>query len=52
MKISELSVRRPITITMVFVLICVIAAIFVPKIGVALYPSTTMPILSGLSELW
>ncbi len=46
MKISELSVRRPITITMVFVLICVIAAIFVPKIGVALYPSTTMPILS------
>ena len=46
MKISELSVRRPITVTMVFVLICVIAAIFVPKIGVALYPSTTMPILS------
>ena len=46
MKISELSVRRPVTITMVYVLICVIAAIFVPKIGVALYPSTTMPILS------
>lgn len=46
MTISELSVRRPVTIIMVFVLICVIAAIFVPKIGVALYPSTTMPILS------
>ena len=46
MTISELSVRRPVTIIMVYVLICVIAAIFVPKIGVALYPSTTMPILS------
>ena len=46
MTISELSVRRPVTITMVYLLICVIALIFVPKIGVALYPTTSMPILS------
>lgn len=46
MNISELSVRRPVTITMVYVLICVIAAVFVPRLGIALFPSTTLPIIS------
>lgn len=46
MSISELSVRRPVTITMVYVLICVIAIVFLPRLGIALFPSTTFPVLS------
>lgn len=46
MSISELSVRRPVTITMVYILICVIAAVFLPRLGIALHPSTTFPVLS------
>jgi len=46
MKISELSVRKPVTTGMLYVLVCVIAGIFVPRLGVALYPSVTMPVLS------
>ncbi len=46
MNISELSVRRPVTITMLYVLACVIAAVFIPRLGIALYPSTERPILT------
>ncbi|MDY4610271.1 MAG: efflux RND transporter permease subunit [Sphaerochaetaceae bacterium] len=46
MTISELSVRRPVLMTMVYVLICVIAMVFLPKLDIALYPSVDMPILS------
>ncbi len=46
MNISELSVRRPVTITMLYVLACVIAAVFIPRLGIALYPSTEMPMLT------
>ncbi|WP_320127549.1 efflux RND transporter permease subunit [uncultured Sphaerochaeta sp.] len=46
MKLSELSVRRPVLITMVYVLLLVIAAIFVSRINIALYPSVDMPIIS------
>ncbi len=46
MTISELSVRRPVTITMIYVLICVIAAIFIPRLGIALYPTVDMPMIS------
>ncbi|ULQ58738.1 efflux RND transporter permease subunit [Brucepastera parasyntrophica] len=46
MSIYELSVRQPVTISMVYVLVCVVAAIFVPRLGVALYPATTNPVLS------
>lgn len=46
MKISELSVRQPVTITMLYVLVCVVAGIFVPRLGVALYPSVTQPVFS------
>jgi len=31
---------------MAYVLVCVIAALYVPRLGVALYPSTTMPVLT------
>ncbi len=46
MNISELSVRRPVTITMIYVLACVIACVFIPRLGIALYPSTEMPMIS------
>jgi len=46
MTFSELSVRKPVTTVMFYVLVCVIAAIFVPRLGVALYPSVSMPVLS------
>ena len=46
MNVSELSVRRPVTITMLYVLACVIAAVFIPRLGIALYPSTELPMLT------
>ncbi len=46
MSLSELSVRRPVTITMIYLLICVIAAVFIPRLGIALFPSSTRPVLS------
>ncbi len=46
MTISEVSVRKPVTTAMIYVCLCVIAAIFVPRLGVAMFPSTTMPVLS------
>lgn len=46
MSISELSVRRPVTITMVYVLIVIISFVFLSRLGVALFPTTVMPIIS------
>ena len=46
MNISELSVRRPVTITMLYVLACVLALVYIPQLGIALYPSTEMPMIS------
>lgn len=46
MNISELSVRRPVAMTMVFLLLCVIACVYIPRLGIALFPSTTYPFLS------
>lgn len=45
MSIAELSVRRPVTMTMAYVLVIVIACVFIPQLGTALFPSTTMPFL-------
>lgn len=46
MTLSELSVRRPVLMTMVYVLICVIALVFLPNLDIALYPSVEMPMLT------
>ena len=46
MTVAELSVRRPVTVVMVYILICVISCVFIPRLGIALYPKTTMPVLS------
>lgn len=49
MSIAELSVRRPVTITMVYILICVVACVFIPRLGIELFPSTEMPVLSVMT---
>ena len=46
MDIAELSVRRPVLMTMVYVLICVIALVFLPRLDMALYPDIDMPVIS------
>jgi len=46
MSISEISVRRPIFISMVYVLLMIIATLFVSNLDIALYPSVEMPILT------
>lgn len=46
MKISELSVRKPVTTIMLYALLCVLGFIFIPRLGVDLYPASTDPVLS------
>lgn len=46
MQIAELSVRRPILTSMVYLLIAVIALVLIPGLDTALYPSVEMPIIS------
>ena len=46
MNISELSVRRPILMTMVYLAILLVCFVFVPNLDIALYPSVDMPIIS------
>ena len=50
MKLSELSVRRPVLITMVYVIIMVLCAMFVSNLQIALYPSVSMPIISVMVD--
>ncbi len=49
MNIAEISVRRPVAMTMVYVLICVVAAVFIPRLGIELYPAVELPILSVMT---
>ena len=46
MTLSELSVRRPVLMTMVYVLICVICVVFLPRLDIALYPEVDLPVIS------
>ena len=46
MDIAELSVRRPVLMTMVYVLISVIALVFLPRLDMALYPDVDLPVIS------
>lgn len=50
MKLSELSVRRPVLITMTYILILIIAALFVTDLDIALYPSVESPVLTVLVD--
>ncbi|MDR1429715.1 MAG: efflux RND transporter permease subunit, partial [Spirochaetaceae bacterium] len=46
MNIAQYSVRRPVTITVLYALAMGIAATMVPRLAVDLYPSTSRPVLS------
>ncbi len=46
MTLSELSVRRPVLMTMIYVLICVICVVFLPRLDIALYPEVDLPVIS------
>ncbi len=46
MQIAELSVRRPILTSMVYLLLAVISLVLIPGLDMALYPSVEMPIIS------
>ena len=50
MNLSELSVRRPVLMTMVYVLITVICLVFLPQIDLALYPSVDFPVISVMVD--
>lgn len=46
MSIVRRSIDHPVTVVMIYVLICGIAAVFISGIAISLNPETTMPILS------
>ena len=46
MTISELSVRRPVLMTMVYAVIIIIAVMFLPNLQISLYPSVSMPMIT------
>ena len=46
MTISELSVRRPVLMTMAYVLISVICLVFLPRLDMSLYPDVELPVMS------
>ncbi|WP_162502718.1 efflux RND transporter permease subunit, partial [Treponema endosymbiont of Eucomonympha sp.] len=49
MQISELSVRKPVTVTMLYVLVCVVSLVFLPRLGIALYPNVTPPYINVMT---
>ena len=46
MTLSELSVRRPVLMTMIYLLIVVIALVFLPRMEIALYPDIDLPVIT------
>ncbi len=50
MTISELSVRRPVLMTMIYLLIAVVAIVFLPRLDIALYPSVELPVVSVIVD--
>ena len=50
MTISEFSVKRPVFMTMVYVLIAIIACVFLSRIEIALYPDVDMPVLTVMVD--
>ena len=46
MTISELSVRRPVLITMIYILVIVLSLVFLSRMEIALYPDIELPVIS------
>ncbi|MCH3916984.1 MAG: efflux RND transporter permease subunit [Spirochaetia bacterium] len=50
MKLSEFSVRRPVMMTMIYLLICIIAALSVKNLKQSLFPDVDMPVISVYAD--
>lgn len=50
MTISELSVRRPVLMTMVYVMLIVIAILFIPRLDQAMFPDMDLPYVTVFAE--
>lgn len=50
MKLSEFSVRRPVLISMTYLLLLLVSLLFLKDLDIALYPSVEMPVLSVMVE--
>ena len=46
MSISETAVRRPVLMIMIYVVILLIAMVYIPQMEIALYPNIEIPIIS------
>ncbi|HWP68505.1 MAG TPA: efflux RND transporter permease subunit, partial [Rectinemataceae bacterium] len=46
MSVVRKSIDHPVTIIMIYVLLCGLAAVFVTQLAVALNPDVNMPVLS------
>jgi len=51
LTIAEYSVKKPVTITVLFGLLIGMALSLLPKIAVDLYPSTARPVLSVYTSI-
>lgn len=51
MQISEFSVRRPIFITMAFVVVLTLSAMFLPSLQISLYPNVSMPVMAVMVSM-
>ncbi len=50
MNISEVSVRRPVFMAMIYLALMVIALLMVPGMDIALYPSIEMPVITVMAS--
>ena len=50
MNISELSVRRPVLMTMVYVMLAIIAILFIPRLDQAMFPDVDMPYMMVFAD--
>jgi HAE1 family hydrophobic/amphiphilic exporter-1 len=46
MSVVRKSIDRPVTILTVYILICGLAVVFLPKLSISLFPNTDMPMIS------
>lgn len=50
MNLSELSVRRPILMTMVYVMLLAISLLFLPRLDQAMFPEMELPLLTVMAD--
>ena len=46
MTLSHYSVKRPVTVVVLFALVLIVAGVMIPRIAVDLFPSISRPVIS------